>query len=399
MQKILVVFGTRPEVIKLAPIINKLKVLKDWKTVIIASGQHKELIEPVLTLFDIVIDYNLGCSNIDLIDNANCISVSLKELLRKEKPDVLLVQGDTLTTYIASFVAFTEKIPIIHLEAGLRSGDKFSPFPEEVYRILSDDLSDIYLAPTKRAYENLLLEGKREDRIFLIGNTIVDALNMALESMDQEYIYNALGTKLQIDTQTLRSRPKVLITSHRRENIGDPLKSICKAVKRLATDYPETIFIWSLHKNPMVRQIVLSELRENPKNLILAEAFSYQETLLLLKESDVVMTDSGGIQEEIPSFKKPALVLRTITERNETIDYGFGFLVGQEEETIVNTFRYVYKNQDILNRLESIPNPYGDGRASDRFVSILRCYKFLKFLREYPNSYHEVLHECKSILG
>lgn len=399
MWKILIVFGTRPELIKLAPIIQKLKDLKDWNTIVVASGQHKELIEPILPLFDIQIHYNLSCSNIDLIENSTCISKSLVEILRKERPNLILVQGDTLTTYVASFVAFLEKIPIVHLEAGLRSRNKFSPFPEEIYRILTDDLSDVFLAPTEKAYENLILEGKREDRIFLIGNTVVDALNMVLQRLDQDKLYSTLGLKLKIDSSILKSEPKVLITSHRRENIGEPLKKICRAVKALALKYPEIIFIWSLHKNPMVRQIVINELREHPKNLILTEALSYPETVLLLRDSILVMTDSGGIQEEVPSFRKAVLVLRNVTERSETIEYGFGFLVGQEEEKIINTFKYVYENKEFQNRLDSIPNPYGDGLSSERFVALLKCDKFLSFLAEYPNSDREVLDECKSLVG
>lgn len=396
MYTILICFGTRPELIKLIPVVKKLA---GWNFRLVASGQHKELIEPVIKIFDVKIDYNLGCSNIDLIENSNCIITGLRSIIKKEKPDLILFQGDTLTSYVSSFVAFMEKIPAVHLEAGLRSYDKFSPFPEEMFRILSDDLSDIYLVPTFRAYSNLLKESKSEDRIFLIGNTVVDALYMALDRINEEETYAELGKKLNIKTEILKSKPKVLITSHRRESIGEPLKAICRAVKRISHEYPEAIFIWSLHKNPMLRSTVLRELEKHPQNLVLTEALSYTETILMLKDSELILTDSGGIQEEAPAFKKPVLVLRDLTERTETIEYGFGFLVGREEDKIVETFRKVYKNNALLEKLKNLPNPYGDGRASERFLSLLNCEKFLKFVKEYPKSSREVLDECKDLVG
>ncbi len=396
---ILVSFGTRPELIKLAPVIKKLEKSKEWNIKIVASGQHKELIENLLELFDIKLDYNLGCSNSDLLQNSECISRKLRDVIEKENPKLVLVQGDTLTTYVTSFVAFMEKIPVIHIEAGLRSEDKYSPFPEEMFRVLTDELSDIYIAPTFRAYSKLLQEGKREDRIFLMGNTVVDALNMIMERMDEGQIYQLLGRRLNINPDTLKSQPKVLITSHRRESIGEPLRAICRAVEKLSQEYSETLFIWSLHKNPMVRRIVLEELKEHPQNLILTEALSYPETILMLRDADVVLTDSGGIQEEIPTFKKPVLVLRDVTERNETIEYGFGFIVGRDEDKIVETFKKVYKNQTFLEKLKHLPNPYGDGLASDRLIALLKCEKFLKFIREYPKSSKEAMHECKSLVS
>ncbi|MHA2620936.1 MAG: non-hydrolyzing UDP-N-acetylglucosamine 2-epimerase [bacterium JZ-2024 1] len=399
MLTLLVSFGTRPELIKLAPIIKKLESAEDWRVAVVASGQHKDLAEKVIKFFDIKVHHNCGCSKMDLLRNHYCIDRGLRQIIRVEKPDLVLVQGDTLTTFASSLSAFLEKVPVVHLEAGLRSGDKLSPFPEEVFRVLTDDISDVYLAPTARAYTHLLKEGKREDRIFLTGNTVVDALNMVIERMDRDTEYASLGDTLRLEASVLKTRPKVLITSHRRESIGTPLRNICRAVSRLAVRHPEAIFLWSLHKNPNVRKIILQELTHAPENLLLMEALSYTETLLMLMDSEVILTDSGGIQEEAPTFGKPILILRETTERPETVEYGFGILVGRDEENIVESFERVYGNRSLLERLKTIPNPYGDGRASDRFLKLLRCQRFLRFVRRFPESRTEALYECKKMVG
>lgn len=391
MVKTLIAFGTRPEAIKFAPIIKKLQ-----NSIVLNTGQHRELLKPVLDFYKIKPDYTFECGNPDLLYNFHCISLNTKDILRKEKPDVVMVQGDTLTTFAVSFAAFMEKIPLIHLEAGLRSKDKFSPFPEEMFRILTDDIADIYLLPTRRAFENLIAEGKRGDRTFIFGNTVIDALYLAMEYMKEDVEYESLAGCLNTDLEKLKSREKVFITSHRRENFGEPLRNICRAVKRLAREYPQVLFIWSLHKNPEVRKTVFEEMVNVPDNLILTEALSYPQTILLLKDSDVILTDSGGIQEEAPTFKKPVLVLRDVTERMEAYEAGFSILVGREEERIVEEFRKVYKNEALKKELANKINPYGDGLTTERIISLYECEKFINMIKDYKkNGYGGNLYDCK----
>ncbi len=393
--KTLIAFGTRPEAVKLTPIIKKSE-----NTVVLNTGQHKELLEPVLDLFKIKPNYTLECQNPDLLYNFQCISLHSRNVLKREKPDIVMVQGDTLTTFAVSFATFLEKTPLIHLEAGLRSKNRFSPFPEEMFRVLTDDIADVYLAPTKRAYENLTAEGKREDRIFIVGNTVIDALYLALEYMNEEREYDMLANLLNIDAENLKGKDKVLITSHRRESFGDPLRNICRAVKRLAKEYPEVLFIWSLHRNPQVRKTVFEEMTHIPNNLILTEALSYTQTVLLMRDSEVILTDSGGIQEEAPTFKKPVLVLRDVTERIEAYEAGFSILVGRDEERIVREFKRVYKNETLKNQLANKVNPYGDGLATERILSLYRCEQFISMVRDYKkDGYGGNLYDCKNFIG
>lgn len=393
--KTLVAFGTRPEAVKLAPVIKKLDHI-----IVLNTGQHRELLQPVLELFNIKPNYNLDCFNPDLLTNFHCISLGTREVIRKEEPDVVMVQGDTLTTFAVSFAAFLEKVPIIHLEAGLRSKDKLSPFPEEMFRLLTDDLADVYLVPTKKAYMNLVLEGKREDRIFIVGNTVIDALHLALEYMDEDKEYKELSEFIGIKEESFKAMDKVLITSHRRESFGEPMRRICRAVKRIAIEYPDTLFLWSLHKNPEVRKVVLEELNYRPENLVLSEALSYTHTVLMLRDSEVILTDSGGIQEEAPTFGKPVLVLRDVTERIEAYEAGFSFIVGTDEENIVETFRSVYKNQSLKEELSKKPNPYGDGKSADRIKFLYKCESFRNLLKSYKEKgYLGGLDDCKNIFA
>lgn len=392
MLRILIAFGTRPEAIKFAPLIKRLN-----NAVILNTGQHTELLEPVLTFYNITPHYQLACQNVDLLFNFNCITIKTREVFRRETPDVVIVQGDTLTTFAVSFTAFLEKIPVIHLEAGLRSWDKFSPFPEEMFRIFTDDLADIYLVPTKRAFENLIKEGKRSDRIFIVGNTVIDAIYLALELIDFEEEYQKLAQLLGIGLDQLKESDKVLVTSHRRESFGDPLRRICRAIKRLSEEYPQVLFIWSLHKNPKVREIVLEEMINIPRNLILTEALTYPQTILLMKDAEVILTDSGGIQEEAPTFKKPVLVLRDVTERIESYEAGFSIIVGREEERIISEFRRVYKNYSLKMELAQKENPYGDGLATERILSLFECEEFIRFIKNYKKEgYKGRLDVCKT---
>ncbi|MEM4619905.1 MAG: UDP-N-acetylglucosamine 2-epimerase (non-hydrolyzing), partial [Desulfurococcaceae archaeon] len=338
--KILVAFGTRPELIKLAPIIKGLAPYH--QVITINTGQHTTLLQQALETFEIEPNFNLGCENIDLVNNFCSIALSFRNVLKEFDPDFIVVQGDTLTTFSVSFVAFMEKKPVIHLEAGLRSGNKFSPFPEEMNRILTDALADVYLAPTVKARELLLREGKRGDRIFTIGNTIVDALLYLISNMNPSDVYKRLSKYLMIDLKKTKEKSIVLITSHRRENIGEPLEKICKAVRILSQKYKNCYFIWTLHKNPLVRSVITKEFVNFPENVIFIEALPYDLFIFLMKESRIILTDSGGIQEEAPTFKKPVLILRETTERPEILECGLGFLVGSDIEKIEETFRRVY---------------------------------------------------------
>ncbi|MEM1724393.1 MAG: UDP-N-acetylglucosamine 2-epimerase (non-hydrolyzing), partial [Thermoplasmata archaeon] len=334
---------------------------------------------------------NLGCQNIDLVDNFCSIVQNSRKVLRELNPDFVLVQGDTLTTFSVSFVAFMEKKPVIHLEAGLRSGNKFSPFPEEMNRILTDALADVYLAPTVKARELLLREGKRGDRIFTIGNTIVDALLYLISNMNPSDVYKRLSKYLIIDLKNTKEKSIVLITSHRRENIGEPLEKICKAVRILSQKYKNCYFIWTLHKNPLVRSVITKEFVNIPENVIFIEALPYDLFIFLMKESRIILTDSGGIQEEAPTFKKPVLILRETTERPEILECGLGFLVGSDIEKIEETFRKVYDKSFDLSF-----NPFGDGKASQRFLDLIQCDNFYQFIKEYPRTHDLDLSECRA---
>ncbi|MCX8031623.1 MAG: UDP-N-acetylglucosamine 2-epimerase (non-hydrolyzing) [Thermodesulfovibrionales bacterium] len=392
--KTFIFLGTRPEAIKLASVIKKLPEVSEIK--VIVTGQHKELLDDALNLFKINYNYRYDCHSLDLVENFFCIAKNAKEILKKDRPHAIIVQGDTLTTFAVSFAAFMEKIPIIHLEAGLRSGNKFSPFPEEIYRILTDDISDIYLAPTKRAYQNLLLEGKKEDRIFLIGNTVVDAIKIALKIMNEKEEYQSLSKRLNISFEDLINRPKVLITSHRRENIGKPLEEICQAIRELSSRYKDILFIWSLHKNPLVREIVLKEIvLFNQDNLILVEPLTYLQTLLLIKDSLIILTDSGGIQEEAPTFNKRVLILRETTERVETVEYGYGKLIGTKRNSIIDQFENSLREIDTMENTPEKLNPYGDGKAIERLINLYKCDKFIHFLIKYPETIKQELYDCK----
>jgi UDP-N-acetylglucosamine 2-epimerase len=257
---VLVVLGTRPEAIKLAPVINTLKE-NDFNVKVVATGQHYELVKHVLEFFRIEVDF-LSCMNQDLLENTACMARSLKEVLQEHRPDCVIVQGDTLSCYMGAYTAFLNKIPVLHVEAGLRSHHKFSPFPEEMFRKLTDELSDVLFAPTKRAVENLLREGFSKDRIVLTGNTVVDAIYMAIKYLDRESIKKQLEDLTQKDISAFDGI--VFITSHRRENIGEPMKNIRDAVNELAKKYPHLLFVWSLHKNPYVRKSILEDFTTQP---------------------------------------------------------------------------------------------------------------------------------------
>lgn len=389
--KILIIFGTRPEVIKLAPLIHRLKTSFEVK--ILFSGQHRNLAEQVIEFFNIIPDYNFACmeDKPDLESLYECTLRTMKTAMHEENPDAIIVQGDTLTTFSGAFLGFMLKKPVFHVEAGLRTFRNFSPFPEEMLRTLVSRIATFHFAPTSHAFENLVAEGIRSDRILVTGNTVVDAVLFASERIDENRVLNELTKHHPSIEEKLNGKKLILVTSHRRENIGTPLKNICIAIKQLADKYRNTLFLWSLHKNPEVRQIILSELAERPENLIIAESFSYQTTVYLLRKAYIIMTDSGGIQEEAPTFNKPLIILRETTERPEVVKNGIGFLVGSDEKKIIRNFSSIYEDHKFYDNIAHTTNPFGDGKASERIYRFFMLDEVKRFIENFPASSEETM--------
>ena len=379
--KALVIFGTRPEIIKLAPIIFKLQ--KKMEVRVFHTRQHDELADDVIKFFKITPDFNER-TMLHMTEERR--SGRIGQIIRAVNPDIVIVQGDTFTTYAAAFTAFLLQKPILHLEAGLRTYRKFSPFPEEMFRRLVSNLADFHFVPTETSKKNLLSEGIPEDRIFVSGNTIVDAANMVMGRIDEKKALEEIH-KYNHDAdldEMLENKKLVIITAHRRENIGQPLKDICTTMKRLAEKYKDMLFLWVLHKNPNVREIVFNEMRERPINLKFAEAFAYPTMLYFLNRAHIILTDSGGIQEEVVSLHKPVIILREDTERPEVIDYGLGFLVGTDIELIMSTFGRLHDDKEFYDGLTKLENPFGDGKTSDRVLEFLTSYEVQEYLKSYP---------------
>ncbi len=389
--KIFIVFGTRPEAIKLVPLIYALK--DSFTLKVVSSGQHSELLNQVIDFFRIKTDYSFGCmtEKPDLEHLYECIHREMRQAIDKENPDLIIIQGDTFTSYSAAFVGFMLKKPVFHLEAGLRTFKRFSPFPEEMLRLLTSRLADFHFPPTRKAWENLVSEGVREDRILITGNTIVDALLLSQKLTDKNIVLQELAGQDNNMMELLKSKKLVLFTSHRRENIGTPLKKICRTLKKLAKSHEDSFFLWPLHKNPMVREIVFEEMKDKPDNIVLTDTLSYQTIVYLMKNSHIIMTDSGGIQEEVPTFGKPVLILRDITERPEVVDSGMGFIVGSDEDRIIEVFSRVNSDIKKYDSFSKIRNPFGDGKASERILQLLQLDSVRSFIDNYPSSSEDVL--------
>ena len=384
-----IVLGTRPEAIKLSPVINTLKE-SGFNVKVIATGQHHELIMHVFEFFRIEADF-LHCMKQDLLENTACMAISLKEIFQKYKPDCVIVQGDTLSCYMGAYTAFLSKIPVLHVEAGLRTYDKFSPFPEEMFRKLTDELSDVFFAPTRRAVENLFREGFPKDRIVLTGNTVVDAIYMAQRYLDRAKIKKELEKLIEKDISSFEGI--VFITSHRRENIGEPMKNIRDAVNELAPKYPHLLFIWSLHKNPFVRKSILEDFTKLPDNLAIVEPLTYPQIVYIMESSVIIISDSGGIQEEACTLKKPLLITRNVSERMEVVDVGLGKVVGTRKENIIKEFESIYRNTEFYRNI-IFENPFGDGRASERIKKFLLCEDVRDFILNYEKKYKLNLFKC-----
>ncbi len=362
--KVLVVFGTRPEAIKMCPLVYKLKEAKGVECVVCLTGQHKEMLLQVMDAFNVKADYNLDImkDRQTLTSITTTILELMEPLLKEIKPDVVLVHGDTTTSYAAALAAFYQQIPVGHVEAGLRTGNIYSPFPEEMNRLLTDRICTCYFAPTEKNRSNLLAEGITKN-VFVTGNTVIDAFQYTVKDD-----YRFASEKLRdID---FNGRRVVTVTAHRRENLGEPLRNICRAIKHLANEYPDAVFVYPVHLNPAVRETVFDILSGVP-NVHLIDPVDVLDMHNLLARSFMVMTDSGGLQEEAPHFGKPVLVLRTETERPEAVEAGTVKVVGVDENAIYIAAKSLFDNPDAYNAMAHAVNPYGDGHASERIVEAL----------------------------
>jgi UDP-N-acetylglucosamine 2-epimerase (non-hydrolysing) len=363
---VLVVVGTRPEAIKMAPVLEALGGHRGGvDTRLALTGQHTDMVDQVLEAFHLTPDYDLGImrEGQDLYDVAHACLDGLREVVREFRPDVILVQGDTATVFFASLVGFLEGIRVGHVEAGLRSGNKWAPYPEEMFRRLSDVLSDFYFAPTPRARDNLLAEGVPEERIHLTGNTVVDALH-SVGQLQRDPKNPVLAKLLEQET------PLVLLTAHRRESFGEPLKELFSAVKELAERVPGLEILYPVHPNPNVLTPAREELGDHPR-IHLTEPLDYLDLVLALKAASLVLTDSGGIQEEAPTFGTPVLVLREVTERPEGVEAGVAQLVGTDPERILEAGLALLNEKRVDTEEFRAQNPYGDGQAGQRIADIV----------------------------
>ena len=363
--KVFVVFGTRPEAIKMCPLVYKLEEAKGIECVVCLTGQHKEMLQQVMDTFGIKADYNLDImkDRQTLTSITTTILESMEPLLKEVQPDIVLVHGDTTTSYAAALAAFYQQIPVGHVEAGLRTGNIYSPFPEEMNRLLTDRICTYYFAPTEKNRNNLLAEGISKN-VYVTGNTVIDAFQYTVKDCYQ-------FANEQLRKIDFKGNRVVAVTAHRRENLGGPLRNICKAIKRLANEYPDAAFVYPVHLNPAVRETVFETLSGVP-NVHLIDPVDVLDMHNLLARSFMVMTDSGGLQEEAPHFGKPVLVLRTETERPEAVDAGTVKVVGINENDIYNATKMLFDNQEAYNTMAHAVNPYGDGHASERIVEVLR---------------------------
>lgn len=378
--KVMTVFGTRPEAIKMAPVVLELKKYPDLITPIVAvTAQHRDMLDQVLNLFNIKPDYDLNimAQGQTLFDITTKAMNGLNEVLSKEKPDIVLVHGDTTTTFAGALAAYYHEIAVGHVEAGLRTYNKYSPFPEEMNRKLTGAIADLHFAPTDTASGNLKAEGTKEDKIFVTGNTVIDALHKTVTDdfkFDDEKLAN-------IDYENKRI---ILVTTHRRENLGEPMRHVYKALKDIVNEFDDVEIIFPVHKNPKVREVVNEELG-NIEAVHLIDPLDYEPFANLMHRAFLVLTDSGGIQEEAPSLGKPVLVLRDTTERPEAVKAGTVKLIGTERQKVYEETKYLLTDHDEYQRMANTCNPYGDGKASKRIIEAILYHYGLS--QEKPDSF------------
>lgn len=365
MFRVLTVCGTRPDTIKMAPIINELKKYPEKCELIeVVTGQHKEMLEQVIKVFDLKPMYNLNimAQKQTLTSITTKILTGLEELIIKHQPNLIIAQGDTSTTFAASLAAFYHKIPFAHIEAGLRTNDKYDPFPEEMNRRMTGLLAELHFAPTEMSRDNLLKEHVNPEDIFITGNTVIDAL---LYIAGQDYKFE--DEKLN---ELIKTKKIILLTTHRRENWGEPMKNICQAVKRIVKDFPEYAVVFPVHKNPIVREVVFPEF-EGVENVYLTEPFDYVPFVHIQKASHLILTDSGGVQEEAPSLGVPVIVLRKTTERPEGVKAGNSRLIGTDSDKIYNTVKELTLDKSAYDKMSQTANPYGTGKSAEQTVNII----------------------------
>ena len=383
MKTILLVFGTRPEAIKMAPLVKKLQSEPDkFKTVVCVTAQHRQMLDQVLHIFDIKPDYDLNImqANQDLYDVTSRVLVGMRDVLKEVQPDVVLVHGDTTTSTAAALAAFYQQIPVGHVEAGLRTHNINSPWPEEMNRQITGRITTHHFAPTPLAKQNLLRENVAENQIIVTGNTVIDALYMVVDKIKKDAV---LQTELSVVlkdagydiTRLDNSRRLVLITGHRRENFGEGFISMCTAIRDLAAKYPDVDFVYPMHLNPNVRKPIHEVFGEDLtqySNLFFIEPLEYLSFVYLMEKSSIVLTDSGGIQEEAPGLGKPVLVMRDTTERPEALESGTVHLVGTNYDKIVGEVSTLLDDAEAYQKMSQAVNPYGDGMACKRIVEYLK---------------------------
>ena len=381
MRTILLVFGTRPEAIKMAPLVKKFQQYSnDFKTIVCVTGQHREMLDQVLQIFDIHPDYDLNImkQGQDLYDVTARVLVGLRDVLQEVKPDVVLVHGDTTTSMAAALAAFYQQIPVGHVEAGLRTHNIYSPWPEEINRQLTGRIATYHFAPTPLSRENLLQEGVDETHISVTGNTVIDALYWVVDKIKgDEDLAQSLREELHqrgYDVNRLSQGKKlVLITGHRRENFGEGFIQICRAIKHLVENYPDVDFVYPMHLNPNVRKPIHEAFDgKQYDNMYFIEPLEYLSFVYLMEKSTIVLTDSGGIQEEAPGLGKPVLVMRDTTERPEALEAGTVRLVGTNYDKIVQEVSKLIEDSQYYQEMSEAVNPYGDGRACERIVNVLK---------------------------
>lgn len=362
--KIMAIFGTRPEAIKMAPVVRELLKHPEIETKVCLTAQHREMLDQVVDLFQLPVDYDLdimkqGQSLYDITDR---VLLGLKEVLEKEKPDLVLVHGDTTTTFSATLAAFYQQIDVGHVEAGLRTGNMYSPFPEEANRRLTSVLTTLHFAPTETARQNLLKENQKDDHIFTVGNSVIDAL---LATVKKDYVFE------DKELQDIEEHKRIiLVTTHRRENLGEPMRNVYRALRRLVETVPDMEVVFPVHRNPLVRQAV-KEVLDGVPGIHLVDPMEYEPFTNLMARSAIILTDSGGIQEEAPSLGKPVLVLRDTTERPEAVASGTVKLVGTDEDKVYDTAYKLLTDEKAYKEMAESINPYGDGHTSERIVQAI----------------------------
>ena len=376
MKKILLVFGTRAQAIKMAPLVKALqKDTEHFETRVCVTAQHRQMLDQVLEVFGITPEYDLNimAPNQDLYDITAKVLLGLREVLKDFRPDTVLVHGDTTTSMAASLAAFYMQIPVGHVEAGLRTYNMLSPWPEEMNRQVTDRICTYYFAPTEQSRANLLQENIDAKKIFITGNTVIDALLMAVDIISTTAgVKEKMAKELQEKGYTVGDREYILVTGHRRENFGDGFLHICKAIKELAALHPEMDIVYPVHLNPNVQKPVY-ELLSGLSNVYLISPLDYLPFIYAMQHSTLLLTDSGGVQEEAPSLGKPVLVMRDTTERPEAVEAGTVKLVGTNAEAIVSNVTALLLDKEMYKRMSETHNPYGDGQACERIIAALRC--------------------------